>query len=106
MVHVSRTIKLLISASDVDFSPFFETEKLFAPINIKLEEVDLLIEGPMIAPELGYVYMKKNSNKKENFRVKQKHLVYTNMLQKFISKYAKSQASDEAKKKLFKKLTW
>lgn len=43
------------SYSDVEFSPFFRTEMLLSPINIDIEEVDMLNEGPIIDPNLGYV---------------------------------------------------
>lgn len=66
--------------SDAKFFSIFGTGKLFASINIELEEVELLNEGPIKDPELGYVFKKKNSNKKDFFRARHKYLGHTTML--------------------------
>lgn len=81
--------------SDVEFASLFGTKKLLDLINIELDKIDLLSEGPITNPDLQY--KRKNSEKKELFRVAQKHLVYTSMLQKIIAKTVKSQASEQVK---------
>lgn len=41
--------------SNVQFSSFFKTDKLHAPIVKLLEEIDLLDEGPVLESKLGYI---------------------------------------------------
>lgn len=45
--------------ADAEFFSIFGTGKLFSSINIEWEEVELLNEGPIKDPELGYVFKKK-----------------------------------------------
>lgn len=53
--------------ADIDFVSLFGTDKLHDPMNIELDEVDLLDEGPIKDPELGYILKRKSSRKKEFF---------------------------------------
>ncbi|CAH1430066.1 unnamed protein product [Lactuca virosa] len=92
--------------SDVEFASLFKTEKLLAPVNSELEEIDLLNDGHISEPEHGYIYKKKNLEKKEFFRPGQNHLVHTNVLQKIIAKTTKSDASEQIKQELIKQLSW
>lgn len=45
--------------SDFDFAPFFGIDKLLDLINIELAEVELLDEGPIGDPEVGFVFKKE-----------------------------------------------
>lgn len=91
---------------DFELSALFETEKLLAKIDYKLSEAEILAEGPIDKHVLGYVYLQKNNNKKDNFRIIDKHLVPTNIIQKFITNAAKSKALEHIKHKFISKLQW
>ena len=54
----------------------------------------------------GYVYLQKKTNKKDFFRVLDKHLVPSRFLQKFISNAAKSEAPEHVKTNFMSQLQW
>lgn len=56
---------------DAEFAPLFKTDKILAPIDTSLKKIDLLDESRVSKPELGYIYKKKNSEKKHLFRARQ-----------------------------------
>ncbi|CAH1453729.1 unnamed protein product [Lactuca virosa] len=89
---------------DVQFAPMFKTEKLLALVDTLLEEIDLLDEGLVSEPELAYIYMNKNSEKKEFFRAWQRHLVHTSVIEKIIAKILKSEGSKQVKEQLIKQI--
>lgn len=92
--------------SNVEFDPIFRTDKLLAPIDTSLEEIDLLDEGPISEAKLGYIYKKKISKNKEFFRSVEKHLVHTDVLQKIISMSIKFEGFEQVKEQLIKQLKW
>lgn len=92
--------------SDVEFAPLFKTENLLALVDTKMEKIDLLNKCLFPEPELGYIYKRKNSEKKKLFRDRQKHLVHTSVFQKIFPKTAKSHAFEQIKEWLIKQLSW
>lgn len=84
----------------------FKTNKTLSPISTDLEGIYLLKEGPIRDPKIGYVYMKKSWNKKDFFRVRDRHLVPTTILQKFISKTDKIDIPEEINNQFVKKHKW
>lgn len=84
----------------------FKMENLLPPLNTGLEGIEHLSVYPIRELELGYVYKRKDIDKKEFFQVRKKHLVHTQVLKKFISRYAKSQASEKIKKGFIEQATW
>ena len=52
---------------DFELAHLFGTEYFLANIDYKLPKVEILAEGPIDEPVLGYVYMKKKANKKDLF---------------------------------------
>ena len=52
-----------------ELAHLFGTEKFLAKIDYKLLEAEILAEGPINEPMLGYIYLQKKTNKKEFFRV-------------------------------------
>lgn len=47
------------SISDVDFDPLLKNDKLLTPIDTSLEEIDLLNEGLILKPQIGYIYKRR-----------------------------------------------
>ena len=92
--------------SDIEFTHLIKTVNLLAKITYELPESQILAEGPIKEPDLGYVCLKKMTNRKEFFRVLDKHLVPSNILQNFIANAAKSDAPDPVKKKFVYHLKW
>lgn len=84
----------------------FGTEKYLAKIDFVLPEAELLAEGPIDEPVLGFVHKQQKWNKKDFFRVLDKHLVPTKVLQKFISCVSKSKAPEHVKAKFMSQLQW
>ena len=58
----------------------YGTEDFIAKITFVLPEAELLEEGPIDDPVLGFVYTTRKTNKKEFFCVLDKHLVSTKAL--------------------------
>lgn len=66
---------------DYKLAHLFRTEKFLAKLDYKLPEVELLAEGPINESVLGYVYFQKKTKTKDFFRVLDKHLVPSKILQ-------------------------
>lgn len=75
-------------------------------IDINLEDIVWLNEGPVLELDSGFIYKMKSLKNKEFFIMAQKHLVYTSVLKKISTKTAKSNASKQVKQELIKKLSW
>lgn len=67
---------------------------------------EILAEGQIDEPMLGYVYMQRKTNKKDFFEVLDKHLVPSKALQKFIKNVAKLDAPENVKTKLISQVQW
>lgn len=91
---------------DILFTQLFEIENILAKITYELFEAQILAEGPIEEPELGYVYFKKNTNQKEFFRALEKHLVPSKILHKFITNVSKSDAPEHMKNMFINHLKW
>lgn len=48
----------------MEFAHIFKTEIFLAKITNELPEAQILVEGPTEEPGLGYLYLKKKTNKK------------------------------------------
>ena len=51
--------------SDIEFAHVFRIENMLAKISCELLEAQILSEGPIEEPELGYIYMRKKTNRKD-----------------------------------------
>lgn len=80
------------------FTHLFRTDKILVIVSTNLDGVDLLDEGPTKEPEVRFVYLKKRLGNKEFFIKRDKNLLSTSILQRFISKIDKATTSDEIKK--------
>ena len=65
---------------DCELAQLFGTEDFVAKIEYVPQETELLAEGPIDDSILGFVYKTKKRNKKDFFRVLDKHLVPTTTL--------------------------
>lgn len=63
----------------------FWKRKIFTKITTKHPKAQILAEGPIVEPTLGYIYLTKKTNQKEFFQILDKHLVPSKILQNFIS---------------------
>ena len=70
---------------DYELAHLYETEDFVAKIDFVLTEAELLANGPIDDPVLGFVYTTKKANKKDFSLVLDKHPVPTKSLKKFIS---------------------
>lgn len=61
----------------------FGTKKFLAKVDLKLPEAEILAERPIDEHGLGYVYLQKKTNKKDFFRVLDKHLDRPKAFQKW-----------------------
>lgn len=91
---------------DFNFTHVFGTEKILAKINYELPEAQVLVKRPIEEPNLGYVYLKKKTNKRDFFRVLEKHLVPSKILYKIIANATKSNAQEHVKNKFHNHLKW
>lgn len=88
----------------MDFAHPVRIKNLLAKINTNLLVEQILAEGSIEEPELRFIYLKKARNQKEFFRVLDKHLVPTKILQKFISSATKSESLEHIKMKFIEHL--
>ena len=84
---------------DYELAHMFEIEKFLAKINFRLPKVEILAEGPIDEPVLGFVFHQRKTNQNDFFRVQDKHLFPTKTLQKFISWASKSRTPKRLKTK-------
>ena len=91
---------------DFELAHLFGTKKLLAKIDYKLPEAETLAEPPIDELVQGYVYLQKNTNKKDFFWVLDKNLIPTRILQKFISNAANADTLEHVKIKFIGQLQW
>ena len=85
---------------EFELDHLFEIEQFLAKIDYKMPEAEILVEGPIYEPVLGYVYLQK----KDFFHFLDKHLVPSKALKKFIKNAAKSDALEHVKSKFISQL--
>lgn len=91
---------------DYELPHMLKTDKLLAKIHFKLPEAEILAEGRIDEPVLGFVYDQRKTNQKDFFRVQDKYLVPIKALQKFITRASKSEAPEHVKEKFVSQLQW
>lgn len=84
---------------DYELASLNGTQDYVKKIEFVLPEADLLVEGPIDDPVLGFVYKPRSTNKKDFFRVQDKNLVPTKALNKFIGRASRSDAHVQVKDK-------
>lgn len=94
------------SRRDFEVAHLYGTEQFVLKIDFILPEAELLADGPIEEHVLAFVYTTRKTNKKDCFRVLDKHLVPTKALKKFISRASKSDAPEHIKEKFVSQLTW
>ena len=91
---------------DFELAHLIRTEKYLVKIDFNLVEAEIMAEGPINEPVLGFVYLQRKTNKKYLCRVLDKHLVPTKVLQNFISRASKSEAPEHVEAKFISRLHW